>query len=67
MGTAFWRMFDLGIGMVPFVGAAHDIMILNSKDYERWMLGADMSEDERAMRKSMVVLGMIPGVGMAVK
>lgn len=67
IGTAMTRMLDLGIGMVPFLWAAHDILILNSKDYERWMLGADMSVEERNMRKAMVVLGIIPGVGIAVK
>lgn len=61
------RMLDLGIGMVPFVGAVHDATILFSEDYERWMLGAKMSPEEREMRKLMIALWVIPGVGIVVK
>lgn len=50
------RMLDLGIGMVPFVGAVHDAAILSFEDYERWMLGAKMSPEEREMRKLMIAL-----------
>jgi hypothetical protein len=66
-GNALTRMFDLGIGMVPFAGAIHDIAILTSDDYEKWILGAKMSEKERAMRAAMVGIWLIPGVGMAIK
>lgn len=61
------RTLDLGIGAVPFVGTAHDMAILNFEDYEKWVLGAKMSPEEREMRKYMTVLGVIPGVGMGLK
>lgn len=67
IGSAMTRMLDLGIGMVPFVGAVHDATILFSEDYERWMLGAKMSPEEREMRKLMIALWVIPGVGIVVK
>jgi hypothetical protein len=67
IGTAMTRVLDLGIGMVPFVGSVHDAAILSFPDYERWMLGAKLSDEERNMRKAMIVLGVIPGVGIAVK
>lgn len=67
IGTAMTSVLDLGIGMVPFVGSIHDAIILSSEDYERFMLGRKLTDDERAMRKTMIVLGAIPGVGMIVK
>jgi hypothetical protein len=67
IGTATTRFLDLAIGMVPFVGSIHDTAILSFEDYERWVLGAKMSPEERQMRKAMIVIGVIPGVGMAIK
>lgn len=67
IGTIMTRALDIGIGMVPFVWSVHDSAILISEDYEKWMLGAKLSDEERAMRKWMIALGVIPGIWMALK